>query len=109
MIEQVLRGFFHLHVAGQRGHDRLRDALRPHLFDDLAHGLGEYHRRGDDGVPVAQDDGVDTRVFQPQPDGVLVGRRRLTPGDVHRVARRPEWRDELAKRGIQIARHRHQR
>src|SRR6202171_6501407 len=86
MVEQVFRGFLNLDVAGERCDDRLLDALGPHLLDDLDQFLGEHHRRCDDGVPVAKNERVDARVFEAQPDRVLVRLGRFATGDVNRIA-----------------------
>ncbi len=52
---------------------------------------------------------MDARILEPQADGVLVGRRRLAAGDVHRVAGGAEGRDEFAECGIQVFGHGHER
>ena len=108
-VEQILGGLLDLDVAGERGDDRLVDALRLHLVDDLDHELREHHRRRDDRVPVAEDQRVDARILEAEADRVLVGLRRLAAGDVDRIAGGAERRDELAERRVEIGRHRHQR
>jgi len=45
--------------------------------NDLDHDPGEHHRRCDDGVPVAKNKRVDARVFQAEPNRVLVSLRWL--------------------------------
>ena len=47
-------------------------------------------------------------VLEPQPNACSISRRRLAAGDVDRIAGRAEGRDELAKRRVEIGRHRHQ-
>jgi hypothetical protein len=52
---------------------------------------------------------VDARVFQAEPNRILVRLERLATGDVDPIAGGAKGRDELAKRGVQIRRHCHQR
>src|SRR5258708_12379943 len=98
VLEEILARLFHLDVPCQRGDDRLVDALRAVLLHYLGDHLGEYHRRRDDRVPVAEDQRVDALIFQSESDRVAVCGRRLATGDVDRVACRAEGRDELAER-----------
>src|ERR1700676_4036268 len=47
VLIQVLRRFLHFHVAGERSHDRLLDALRSHFGHHLDHQLRAHPgRRG---------------------------------------------------------------
>src|SRR5882724_11053864 len=52
---------------------------------------------------------MDARILQTQAHGVLIGARRFTAGDVHRVPGGAERRNEFAKRGVEVGGHRHQR
>ena len=105
VLVQVLRGLLDLDVAGERRDDRLDDALGAHLLDHLHHVPREHHRRRHDRVPVAEDQRMDALVLEAEADRVHVRDGRLAAGDVHRVARRAERRDELAKRRVEIRRH----
>src|SRR3954447_23068585 len=89
-LEEVLRGLLDLDVPGERGHDRLLDALALVFLDHLGDDLREGHRGRDDRVPVAQHERVDPLVLEAQPDGVGVGLGGLAAGDVDRVAGRAE-------------------
>src|ERR671921_334517 len=89
-LEEVLRGLLDLDVPGERGHDRLLDALALVLLDHLRDDLGEGHRRGDDRVPVAQHERVDPLVLEAPPDGIGVGLGGLAAGDVDPGAGRTE-------------------
>ena len=69
-----------LHVADQRGHDRLVDALGARLFHHLGQKLGEHHGRGDDRVPIAEDERVDAFFLEPELDRLAVSGGRLAAG-----------------------------
>src|SRR6202051_3951427 len=86
VLVEIFGGLLDLDVAGERGDDRLHKTLRLHLLLHLDHVAGEHHRRGDDGVPVAEDQRMDALVGQTELDGVDIGDRRLAAGDVDRVA-----------------------
>ena len=51
---------------------------------------------------------MNTRVFEPELYRVDVGDRRFATGDVNRIARRSERRDEFAECSIEVRRNRHQ-
>src|SRR6476661_7138008 len=59
VLIEIFGGFLDLDVAGERGDHRLHKALGLHLLLHLDHVAGEYHRRRDDGVPVAEDQRMD--------------------------------------------------
>jgi hypothetical protein len=52
---------------------------------------------------------VDAGIFEPEPDRVLVGLRRLATGDVNGIAGGTKGWNEPAERGIKVGRHRHER
>ena len=52
---------------------------------------------------------MDPRIFETEPDGVLIGLRRLPAGDVDRITRSAERRDELLERSIEVRGESHQR
>src|ERR1700691_4516465 len=108
VIVKMLPPLLDLHVAREWSHDRLLDAFGLHFVHDLHHQMREHHGRRDDGVPIAQDQRVDARILQSQADGVLIGLGRLAAGDVDRVPRRAEGRNELAEGGVEIGRNLHQ-
>ena len=60
-------------------------------------------------MPVAQNEGVNPFVLQPQPNGVFVGYGRFAAGDVDRVSGGTKRGNELAERRVQIVWHFHQR
>jgi hypothetical protein len=102
VVVEVRAGLLHLGVAREGRHHRLLDPLLPRLRHHASGELGEDHRWGHDGVPVAEDQGVDPVVLQTEPDRGLVRRRRLATGDVDRVARGTERRDELPERLVEV-------
>src|SRR5688572_3015617 len=109
MVEEIFSRLFDLDVARERGDDGLPDSLRFHFLDDLDHDPGEDHRWSHDGVPIPEDERVDARILEPEPNRVLVGLWRLAAGDVDGVAGSTEWWNELAEGGIEVGRHRHER
>ena len=92
VLIEIVASFLDLDVAGQRRHDRLLDTLGLHRVLDLDHVPGKHHRRRHDGVPVAEDQGMDARVFEPELHRVDIGDRRFAPGDVDGIAGRAERR-----------------
>ena len=63
----VFRRLLDLHVTGKGSHYGLVDTLRLELLDDLGDDCGERHRWRDDGMPVAEEDRVDARIFEREP------------------------------------------
>src|SRR6202049_3710479 len=55
VLVEILGGLLDLDVARERGDHRLDEALGLHLLLHLHHVAGKHHRRGNDGVPVAED------------------------------------------------------
>ena len=104
MSEKIFGRLFYLDIARERSHDRLLDAFRPHFVDHFDHDFRKHHRRCNDRVPVAENQRVDARIFEAEPDRVLVSLRRLAAGDIDGVARRTERGDELAESGVEIGR-----
>jgi len=77
--------------AGERGDHGLHEALGAHFFQPTcAMSRAKHHGWSDDGVPVAEDERVDARILETEAYGVLIGGRRLTPGDIDRIAGRAE-------------------
>src|SRR5665213_3522573 len=109
VVVEVLARLFDLDIARERGDDRLVDPAGAELLDHFDDEPCEDHRRRHDRVPVAEDQRVDAVVLEPEPDRVLVRLRRLAAGDVDGVAGRPERRDELLERFVQVGIELHER
>lgn len=108
-LHEVVAGLFDFHVADQGGDHGFVDALGARGGHRIAQEFGEYHGWGDDGVPIADHQGVDALFAQGQFDGGLVGGGGFAAGDVHGVARGAEGRDVFAEGGVEVVRHGHER
>src|SRR2546421_3374128 len=102
MLVEIAAGVFHLDITNQRSDHGFVDAALPGFLDHLAQEGGKHHGRRNDGVPVAEDEGVNALVVQGQLDGVTVGGGWLTTGDIDRIARGPKGWDELFEGRVEI-------
>src|SRR5687767_14233325 len=81
---EILSRLLDLHVAGERGDNRLVNALGLHLVDHADDQLREHHRRRDDRVPVTENERMDAGILEAELDRVAIGGRRLAASDVDR-------------------------
>ena len=77
-------------IADKRDHNGLVDALPSGFLHDVNQQVSEGHRRCNDRVPVAQDQGMHTRFIQGEVDGLAIGLRRFASSDVDRISGRPK-------------------
>src|SRR5271155_4652115 len=106
-LEEIGTCLFHLDIADQRGDHRFVDSPAPLFLDDLCREFREYHWWSNYRVPVAEHERMHARVSESESDRILIGRRWFTASDIDRISGCAERRNELAKRLVEVFRHRH--
>src|ERR1700758_3378218 len=84
------------------------DTALPRFLDHLAQQGGKHHGWRNDGVPVAENEGMNALIVQRQLDGIPVGGRWLTTRDVDWIPRGPKRRNEFFEGRVEIRWHTHE-